>query len=617
MKTQIKPVALSVAINTIMAKRSLVSSALLVGSVALTGCQSMSTNPSSVTNVAASQNAAKTSLESALKKQRRSSFSYHSNIEISNEQQFTNVDQTQLVAAETAARYCEETHDQAYADLIAQAQGQNLELSAPQYKVQRSALKNKYLACRDAYQAWQAKRADDYYDSYDDYDSDENEAIVEVSEPLAIEAEGQEGATILETSTIKGNPLNEKQNGSTSQAVSPYYQQLFDNYEDKSTPLDIKKAQLLDAYLLKPLSINAQGIYQPLAGRFTMLMSAQYHARNNRTTINQPIYVDFKTGNIYLWADNFALLTSEFADDKLGTQWQNKWLRLALDDGSLPKGFGKSVIKAHFEALDRTYEAAPESQFDYIAPTTLATLSPKLPTPQLNTMQQTPQIIRRVQSAESYEQFYKDYVSIFYERMTNQYPELIKEAKAYEPSAPRPDATKLTSKVLVQQALSLMKNVTDRQADSIVNDVFEGAARSDNEAMNNKVANQQPMIQTLYGLSPRGQIQWQHQRSQYADSQKVNKGLTIDVLQQYMPVSSAIAFPNLPADKQIPNASNSIDIREYGRELMQYYEEGNGTAIGKMLYSTLPMAKTMYSGIVKPAQYQQTNLEAVEEEIAE
>lgn len=193
-----------------------------------------------------------------------------------------------------------------------------------------------------------------------------------------------------------------------------------------------------------------------------MLMSAQYHARNNRTTINQPIYVDFKTGNIYLWADNFALLTSEFADDKLGTQWQNKWLRLALDDGSLPKGFGKSVIKAHFEALDRTYEAAPESQFDYIAPTTLATLSPKLPTPQLNTMQQTPQIIRRVQSAESYEQFYKDYVSIFYERMTNQYPELIKEAKAYEPSAPRPDATKLTSKVLVQQALSLMKNVTDQ-----------------------------------------------------------------------------------------------------------------------------------------------------------
>ena len=77
------------------------------------------------------------------------------------------------------------------------------------------------------------------------------------------------------------------------------------------------------------------------------------------------------------------------------------------------------------------------------------------------------------------------------------------------------------------------------------------------------------------------------------------------------------AFPNLPADRQIPNASNSVDIREYGRELMQYYEEGNGTAIGKMLYSTLPMAKTMYSGIVKPAQYQQTNLEAVEEEVAE
>ncbi|MGM8871702.1 hypothetical protein ACS8E3_08450 [Psychrobacter sp. 2Y5] len=629
MKTQFKPLALSLALKPIMSKRSLLGSALLISSVALTGCQSVGTNPQGEISLAASQDAAKSTLETALKKQRRSSFSYHSNIEISNEQQFLNINKTQLVASETAARYCEETHDQAYADLVAQAQAQNLELSALQYNPQRTALKNEYLACAQAYRAWDANKADDYdsydgsyEDNYDSYNNYGDEAIAEASDELyaselTVEGRGNEGATIIETSTIKGNRLNETKYNGTSQNISPYYQQLFDNYDNKSTPLDIKKAQLLDAYLLKPLSINAQGVYQPLAGRFTMLMSAQYQGRNNHTTINQPIYVDFKTGNIYLWVDNFALLTSEFADDKLGTQWHNKWLRLAIDDGSLPKGFGKSVIKAHFEALDRTYEAAPVSQFDYVAPTTLATLSPKLPKPQLNTMQQTPQIIRRVQSAESYEQFYKDYVSIFYELITNQYPELVQEDKAYELGDPRPDATKLTSKVLVQQALSLMKNVTDQQADSIVSEVFEGSARSENESMDSNDANQQPTIQLLYGLNGRGQIQWQHQRNQYADPEKASEGLTVDVLQQYMPVSSVSAFPNLPADRQIPNASNSVDIRKYGRELMEYYRAGNGTAVGKMVYNTLPINKALYFSMIEQAQYQQANLEAAEEDSVE
>ncbi|MFP3441507.1 hypothetical protein R0K18_27640, partial [Pantoea sp. SIMBA_133] len=68
--------------------------------------------------------------------------------------------------------------------------------------------------------------------------------------------------------------------------VAPDYQALFDNYEDKQRPLDVKKAQLLDEYLLKPLSIDSQGIYQPMAGKATMLASAQYQARNHHSSIN-------------------------------------------------------------------------------------------------------------------------------------------------------------------------------------------------------------------------------------------------------------------------------------------------------------------------------------------
>lgn len=582
-KFKLKPLASPLSSKAITTKRSLVGSLLLVSSAALVGCQSttasLTSNESLAANSSASQSAAKSALSAALQKQRRSSFSYHSNIEISNEQQFTAIDKSQLVAAESVESYCEDTHDNAYAEIIAQAQAQNLDVSAGQLAAERDSLKNAYLQCAAAYQAWDANRYEEEQRYlYDEYGYEDSGSI------------------------------------SPPQNVSPYYQQLFDDYENKSTALDIKKAQLLDTYLLKPLSINAQGVYQPLAGRFTMLMSAQYQARNNHTSVNQPIYVDFKTGNIYLWADNFALLTSEFADDKLGTQWQNKWLRLAIDDGSLPKGFGSAVIKAHFEALDRTYEAAPLPQFDYITPTRLAALSPKLPASQLNAMTTLPtkQIVRRIQSAESYEQFYKDYVSIFYELITNQYPELIKNNPPDESGDPRPDAMNLTSKVLVQQALAVMKEITDRQADNLVSEVMSASSRPDSEE--EVVANPPPpTIQILYGLNQRGQIQWQHQRNQYADSQKAAKGMTIDVLQQYSPVTSAVAFPNLPADKQIPNASNSVDIREYGRELKDYYEQGNGTAIGKMLYSSLPMAKVMYSSIIGTAMEQAEYEEGVEE----
>jgi hypothetical protein len=48
---------------------------------------------------------------------------------------------------------------------------------------------------------------------------------------------------------------------------------------------------------------------------------------------------------------------------------------------------------------------------------------------------------------------------------------------------------------------------------------------------------------------------------------------------------------------QVPNASNSIDMREYGSELMQYYRDGNGTAIGKMMFSVMPMAKEKFGTI--------------------
>lgn len=535
----------SASLASVLKGNRLFAGALVTGALLLTGCQSTSLDQSNAMTAKQTPAAAKKALATALQKQRRQSFSYHSNLEISNEQQFsdinTKIDAKAPVASGYIDEYCEDTHDQAYAALITQAEAQNKDILAADYDAQRTVLKDTYLECTDAYEAW----VEGKYDS-------------EITVPV-------------------------------------FYQQLFDNYNDRSTAQDIKKAKLLDAYVLKPLSINAQGVYQPMAGKATMLASMQYQARNHQSSINQPIYLDLKNGTIYLWADNFAMFNSELLDDKLGTKWRNKWLKLAIDDGTLPKGFGSELIKSHFAALDATFDAAPVSQFDYVAPNTLASLSPKLPAHQLPAMLASNQVIRRVQSAESYEQFYQDYMRIVYERMSQRYPELVKESAADEVG--NTDADKFTSKALVQQMLAMIKSDMDSDVDSGSETIEETMAEAKEKTAESVILSNVD-TQELYGFDKRGQLKWQHMRSELPSETAASKNMVIDVLQQYSAISAKnMVFPNLPNDVQVPNASNSIDMREYGSELMQYYRDGNGTAMGKMMFSVMPLAKEKFGAI--------------------
>ena len=548
----------------------LFAGALVTGALLLTGCQSTSLNQSSAMTAKQTPAAAKTALATALQKQRRQSFSYHSNLEISNEQQSSDVDSTQLVASEYVDSYCDDNHDQAYVALLTKAQAQHKDIAATDYDDQRDALKQSYLACSAAYEAWR----DAHYDS-------ESYAIDAAAEDVV------DSVAEMETTASDMDSASEASATTVSPYVSPYYEKLFDEYESKQSKQDIKKSQLLDAYVLKPLSINAQGIYQPMAGKATMLASVQYAARNHKSSINQPIYLDFKNANVYLWADNFAMLNSELLDDKLGTKWRNKWLKLAIDDGTLPKGFGSELIKSHFAALDATFDAAPVSQFDYVAPNTLASFSPKLPAHQLPGMLASNQVIRRVQSAESYEQFYQDYMRIVYERLSQRYPELVKESAADE--AGDTNAQKFTSKALVQQMLAMIKIDIDSGSETI-------EATTAEETESTTLANTE--TQELYGFDKRGQLKWQHLRSEFPSETTPNKSMVMDILQQYSAISAKdMVFPNLPNDVQVPNASNSIDMREYGNELMQYYRDGNGTAMGKMMFSVMPMAKEKFEAI--------------------
>lgn len=561
----------------------LLTGSILTGTLLITGCQSTNLGQSSALktaeNLAASNTptAAKAAWVNALQQQRRQSFTYHSNFEISNDQQFTAIDTTSLVASDDVDSYCEDTHDQSYAALLTQAKAQSKDILASDYHKQREALKQSYLECAEAYQAWE----DDHYDS--------TATVTDVAAEVYNEETDDYSEAPAEADVSHAVASSKPDNESSAYTVSPYYETLFTEYDNKQSTLDVKKAQLLDAYLLKPLSMNAQGVYQPLAGKFTMLSSAQYQTRNHHSSINQPIYVDLKNGNIYLWADNFALLNSELLDNKLGTQWQNKWLKIALDDGSLPKGFGRAVIKSHFTALDNLYNKAPITQFNYIAPNTLATLAPKLPEQQLAAMLQSQQVIRRVQDFDSYQQSYKNYMRTFYQLIGNQYPELIIDSETAEQnnqSDTDADKVTFTSKFLVQQVLVMMKGMIDN--DSGIDDV-----------PSSKTANTSAPIQELYGFDKRGHLVWQHSRQQLPTSRttqdKSKDNVTIDVLQQYMPIRAQdAAFPNLPSNMQIPNARNSVDLRDYSKELAAYYRDGNGTSMGKMLFNMLPIYKNRF-----------------------
>ena len=559
------------------AKSILTVSALLASTLLISACQSTGVAPSNHLSANTTPTAAKTALATALQQQRRQSFAYHSNIEIVNEQQFANIDSTQLLASEDLDSYCKDTHDNGYAELLLKAETQNQDILATDYDAQRNRLKQAYLVCADAYQTWK----DNHYDS----------------EAYSVEMAAEEvvGATATDTTEeaasvteVQSNPMATSDMDSADEvdtkAISPYYEKIFDEYDNRKTKLDVKKAQLLDAYLLKPLSINAQGVYQPLAGKFTMLGSVQYLARNHHSSINQPVYVDFKTGSLYLWADNFALLTSKLADDKLGTKWQNKWLKIALNDGTLPRGFGRAAIKSHIEAENSVYAKAAIEQFDIIAPNALTTLSPKLPEKQLVAMLNTTKIIRRARNSAEYKQDYQDYMGVFYQLITKQYPELILENDSDTQEDADTDSNyedrKMTSKWLVEQTLDKMKDFADDKALKTTLPVSSSSLP----------------IQELYGFNKQGQLQWQHSRhylpNKSADDVSVETSTIMDVFNQYMPIRAQDkAFPNLASDSQVPNTSNSIDLKEYSAELAEYYKQGNGTAMGQMLFNMLPMYK--------------------------
>ena len=144
----------------------------------------------------------------------------------------------------------------------------------------------------------------------------------------------------------------------------------------------MRDANVVNAYVIKPLDMTTTRVYRPRIGVLTASPTVQYTSRLHTTAINQPIMIDAKTGTLYLWADNFAYPMSEYLDPDLGLAWQDKWLALTLDDGSLPKGFGRHLIETVFRAGDEADANITASKYNAFSASEVLTLMPDLPASQ-------------------------------------------------------------------------------------------------------------------------------------------------------------------------------------------------------------------------------------------
>ncbi len=458
----------------------------------------------------------KATVINALKAQRKQSFSYHSNIEIAAPM----TSQQSLAVASSADTHCQTVHDNAYIGLLKQAEAANTDVYDARFEARRSQIKANYATCFEAYQAWL------------------------------------------------------RQQGGELQVADKRYTQLikmFDNYPLKQSQSDVKKRQLLNEYGFKPLSLNAQGNYQPLLGKVTLLASVQYHGKNHQSQLNQPIYIDLKSGQLYLWADNAAFMTSQLFDEKLGLKWKNKWLRIDLNDGSLPKGFGKALIQNHFTALDKMFAAMPASEFSYMAPTDLSKLNFTLPRHQLSVMQSGAMIVRQQQSPNTQIQNYQTYLTTFYELMSKQFPELISAETGSIESPSNLIATSFNSKKLMQLMLSAIKEMA---------------------ATDNIITKSGDIEERFYGFDKQKRLIWQQAHS-FGGTQttevpnQADNLMSIDVLSQFLPLNRESSFINLPKEYQTPTAATSIDLRDYSKQLLARYKEGGGATFGKLIFGAM------------------------------
>lgn len=293
------------------------------------------------------------------------------------------------------------------------------------------------------------------------------------------------------------------------------------DYDTMHTALDLKKNELLQAYLLDSLDVRVVGNYRPLVGTLTLLPTAQYTIKNAKFMVNQPIIIDAHAQMIYLWADNLALANSMYLDDKLGTAWQNKWLKLPINDGTLPNAFAKDLLQTFVSAKSQVFDNADIS---FIGRDELNTLIDSKIRHKLSAVSHIIQVKKQRSSDLS--------ALIFYDEMTQKYPQLIDDSSH----------DKLTSLAIMQKLFAMLDK-------------------------NNHIAKDTDSYQ-FYGVTG-NKIVWQVSESTLPyDKNPANEPLKIYQVTQFNDrlISD---FDRLPSLHQKPNVQNTVNLFDYSNALTE------------------------------------------------
>ncbi len=381
----------------------------------------------------------------------------------------------------------------------------------------------------------------------------------------------------------------------------------------------MQKANIRNAYLFTPLEIATSGSYQPMAGKMAIMPSIKYQSRNLLMQTQHPIVIDFKAKQLYLWADSIAYLNSAFLDDKLGRQWHNKWLAFSIEDESLPKDFGKSLMKAYRKAMKVAYQYEPVTDFSYVTTGQLAEQLPYLSAKQQQTMKsiKANRIIKQVQTADVKAHQTYLFHKTFYNSIKQSHPNLFADKQTDKPKKGK------LAKLFITQYLRFTHNLVERyeaeheveqetvttgtETETDVTAKASDAYNEDGYLMVDYAEDSPVQVVNNYGIKG-GKIVWIHQRDYLSNGSSnaslmgglsgnflkgkrlandnntgADESLMMDTLVTFGAINKNQPFAKLPS-ATMPNAGNTIDAKKYGKDLLAYYDDGNGTSLGKIIY---------------------------------
>lgn len=540
---------------------------LAIGSVLLAACATTS-NTTPVAPIA--QGDAKDNLQKAMQSQLRSSFSYQTNIYVSNKLRQEALKDTALQQKDGD---CQTVHDDAYVALAKLAKQNKQDIDDDTYKDQRQKIRDDYLACED-------KKEPVY--AYESFDLDN---FYQTHKNLDTQQQAKKFVEQIQTHIIE-------------QSEAPFQES--EESEDTSiTELDIKKAKLLHEYLLKPTQVSVVGSYEPLKGKISALPTINYQAKNLNVALNQPIYIDIKNQGIYLWADNFALANSQFLDKTLGDKWYNKWLFIPINDGSLPPTFAKDLVKAYLDAKKESFNSLKATDFQVIdsAQFDAPFINDTLPADAIAHIKQTPYIIK--QQTNPKEKAYSDYIfaDTLYNTITEKYPSLAIQKPMFRER-------------VISEGQSVIKvaNISDDNKDNKdkklnINSEFLMRAlfaslkeRIDDYTADTNQSHRQPSPYapiTHYGMT-NGKLSWLHHRHYLTNFGLPNKEFSktfsndepifIDsftlIHQRQKDMGE---FSRLPTAVQTPNGQNSVNVFDYKNELIERLKHSNDKYLHMMM----------------------------------